>query len=79
MKNSIIINREIWNEKHDWKKNGDEWDGQARKCKVDYDYYVWFKKASIIKKNMAKAMNITNINCSDLKVGAIINQVVTGL
>jgi len=28
---------------------------------------------------VAKALNITNINCPDLKVGAIENQTVTGL
>ena len=30
-------------------------------------------------KNVAKALNITAINCPDLKVGAIENQTVTGL
>jgi hypothetical protein len=29
--------------------------------------------------NVAKALNITNINCPDLKVGAIEKQPVTGL
>jgi len=29
--------------------------------------------------NVAKALNITYINCPDLKVGAIENQAVTGL
>jgi hypothetical protein len=31
------------------------------------------------EKNVAKALNITDINCPDLKVGAIENQAVTGL
>jgi len=30
-------------------------------------------------KNVAKALNITDINCPDLKVGAIENQPLTGL
>jgi len=30
-------------------------------------------------KNVAKALNIADINCPDLKVGAIENHTVTGL
>jgi ubiquinone/menaquinone biosynthesis C-methylase UbiE len=63
MKNSIQINREIWNEKHDWKKNGDEWDGQALKCNVNYDYW---------KESLVQNLILSNIRENDavLEIGA---------
>lgn len=45
MENSIENNLKMWNDKHQWTKAGDEWDGQAKCCRVPYD--IW--KRSLIE------------------------------
>ena len=37
MENSIENNKILWDEKYRWEKNGDEWTGQAIKCKMPYE------------------------------------------
>jgi ubiquinone/menaquinone biosynthesis C-methylase UbiE len=37
MKNTIQANLDMWNERHTWTKDGDEWDGQASYHKQSYD------------------------------------------
>lgn len=37
MENSIENNKILWDEKYRWEKNGDEWTGQAVKCKMPYE------------------------------------------
>lgn len=46
MKNSIEINKTIWNETYDWKDNGEEWNGQAIKCGLPYEEW----KKSVIQR-----------------------------
>lgn len=36
MKNTIINNLESWNDAYHWSQDGDEWQGQAAYCGVDY-------------------------------------------
>ena len=61
MKNSININKEIWNEKHDWEKNGDEWDGQAIKCKLDYEYWKQSLYQNLIHSNIRENDTVLEI------------------
>lgn len=41
MKNTIENNLESWNETYHWSQDGDEWQGQAARCGVDYE--TWKK------------------------------------
>ena len=45
MKNTIKRNRKLWDSDYHWSSDGDEWQGQAAYCGVDYE--VW--KASLVK------------------------------
>lgn len=37
MDNTVEDNKRMWGGSHHWDKDGDEWDGQARVCGVDYE------------------------------------------
>ena len=53
MKNTIANNLMQWDRIHDWSKDGDEWDGQARSCRQPYD--AW-------KKSLVDTFLIPNIS-----------------
>jgi ubiquinone/menaquinone biosynthesis C-methylase UbiE len=63
MKNSIEINKNIWNDKHGWEKDGDEWNGQAIRCNVPYEYW---------KQSLFQTLILPNIRKNDtvLEIGA---------
>jgi ubiquinone/menaquinone biosynthesis C-methylase UbiE len=39
MKNSLENNLKAWNSDYPWSQDGDEWQGQAAYCGVDYEYW----------------------------------------
>lgn len=63
MKNSIENNKILWDEKYRWEKNGDEWTGQAIKCKMPYEDW---------KQSMYQNLIIPNIRQKSivLEIGA---------
>jgi len=61
VKNSIGINKILWNEKYNWKKDGDEWDGQALKWKVDYEYWKQSLIQNLITSNIRKNDTVLEI------------------
>jgi ubiquinone/menaquinone biosynthesis C-methylase UbiE len=63
MNNSIEENFEVWNDKHKWPKAGDEWDGQAKVCRVPYE--VW--KQSLIDNLILP--NVTNRTVLEIAPG----------
>lgn len=46
----------MWNEKHEWPKDGDEWSGQAKFCKVPYDEWKDSIYRRFIKENLGGAV-----------------------
>ncbi len=59
---SLKENLEIWDNKYDWSEHGEEWDGQAKYCKADYEEW----KESIITNFINPYINE---NSSILEIG----------
>lgn len=57
MKNSVEINLKIWNEEHAWRKDGDEWDGQASYCEKPYEEWKAALIDEFLMPNLASSSN----------------------
>lgn len=53
MKNTIEANLRMWDRTHDWTKDGDEWDGQARSSGIPYEDW----KRSIVDTFLLPALS----------------------
>ena len=54
MKNTVENNLRTWDQRYDWSKDGDEWDGQARLCNQPYEAWKRSLIDTFILPNIAK-------------------------
>ena len=61
MKNTIEENLRVWDEQHNWPKDGDEWDGQARHCNQPYEEWKKALVDTFIVPNISKDAVVAEI------------------
>jgi len=59
--NSIEENLRAWDLDHPWTEDGDEWDGQARRCKQPYDIWKRSIVETLIKPNVSRSSTVLEI------------------
>jgi ubiquinone/menaquinone biosynthesis C-methylase UbiE len=60
-KNTIESNLQIWDSDYAWPKDGDEWDGQAKKCNKSYEAWKHSLVQAFIQPNVARSSTVLEI------------------
>jgi ubiquinone/menaquinone biosynthesis C-methylase UbiE len=61
MKNSIENNLQSWNDTYHWSQDGDEWQGQARYCKMDYEKWKNSLASHLLFPYLGKNIDVLEI------------------
>jgi len=61
MKNTIDNNIKIWDQRYDWSKDGDEWDGQAICCRQPYEKWKKLLVEAFIAPNVSENSAVLEI------------------
>lgn len=61
MDNTVVNNRLIWDQTHDWSQDGDEWQGQAVRCGKPYEAWKASLAETLLLPNLTPAATVLEI------------------
>lgn len=60
-KNTIENNLQVWNSDYPWPQDGDEWDGQAKRCNKPYEAWKQSLVETFIQPNVARSSTVLEL------------------